>query len=71
VVVRETAGGVPSVFRFRDPADALVTGVEYLRRGYWVRLSNATLAALGGGAAAEGMGRVLAAVNWVASGTRP
>jgi hypothetical protein len=45
VVAMRTIGTAPEVFPHADAVEAIATGVEYLRRGYWVRLSDYTLAA--------------------------
>lgn len=46
VVVREAATAVPVAMRFAETVDAVVTALDYLHRGYWVRLTDPTVRAL-------------------------
>lgn len=43
VIVLKTMHVRPQVLRHADPVEAAATAVEYLRRGYWVRLSDHTV----------------------------
>jgi len=46
IVLRKDAGAQPKTLRFSRSVDAVIAAVQYLRRGYWVRLTDATLADL-------------------------
>jgi hypothetical protein len=54
VVIRHRRGGVPRRLTCDQPLDAVIMGIEYLRKGYHVLLTDSTVEALADKDAADG-----------------